>query len=89
MAQWIARMAAAETDYRTSSDASLKILAQHQAQSGTQSQRGRNESAASHFGPWVAEAVEVVQLHSADRGARAADAIREQLMERDQYGPAL
>ena len=89
MAQWTARMAAAEGDYRTSADASRSIVDQHRSSCSDAGRPGRaTDSASGHFAPWIAEAIEVLQLASDDRGAKAADAIREQLMERDQYVPA-
>ena len=84
MAQWTARMAAAEADYRASLQGSDKAAVQQlPAQEGPSKPRSSTHAAA-RFAPWVAEAVDVLQLHSADGGSRATDAIREQLLERDQ-----
>lgn len=86
MAQWTARMAAADADYQSSLQASERAAVQQLPATldAGPSKQHRNAAAAARYAPWVAEAVDVLHLLSSDRGARAADAIREQLLERDQ-----
>lgn len=78
-------MTASQGDYTASSDASRKIVHQHRAAQSRPSASSRaSGSAAGHFSAWVTDAVDVLQLCSGDGGERATDAMREQLMERDQ-----
>ncbi|KAK9793457.1 hypothetical protein WJX73_010752 [Symbiochloris irregularis] len=83
MAQWIARNASAHKDYAASLRASQDISVPS-ADSSPQGRR-QNSSAAGRFGPWVAEVLDVLYSASSDRGERASEAIKERLLEMDQY----
>ena len=81
MAQWTVRLATSHKDFVTAHQASDSIQPPLLAAGSSGAAPSRQQV---RFAPWVVEITEVLQSVSGDSGARAVEAIKEQLLERDQ-----